>query len=92
MEGQENEELFIKVKSGDMVLVGENQIFKMLSFVGVSRDLDAPTLLQLANVHSGEIHEIHVKEVTEIVSEYRTTIKNPLHFLSKYLSNINETI
>ena len=42
--------LFLKVKSRDTVLVGENEICKVLSFAGGSRDPDAPSLFQVANV------------------------------------------
>ncbi|WP_269606893.1 hypothetical protein [Prochlorococcus marinus] len=34
----------------------------------------------MANVDSGEIRWIHGEEVTDIVSEYRTTIKKPSTF------------
>ena len=50
---------------------------KFLLFVGGSRDPDAPSLFQIANVDSGEIRWIHGEEVTDIVSDYRTTIKKP---------------
>ena len=69
--------LFLKVKCGDAVLYENDQIGKVLTFVGGSRDPDAPTLFQIANVDSGEISWIHGEEVTEIVAEYRTTIKKP---------------
>ncbi len=69
--------LFLKVKSGDAVLYEKDQIEKGLTFIGGSRDLDAPTLFQIANVDSGEIRWIHGEEVTDILNEYRTTIKIP---------------
>ena len=69
--------LFLKVKCGDAVLYEKDQIGKVLTFVGGSRDPDAPSLFQIANVDSGEIRWIHGGEVTEIVCEYRTTIKKP---------------
>jgi len=56
----------------DAVLFEEDQIGKVLAFIGGSRDPDAPTLFQIANVDSCEIRWIHGGEVTEIVSEYRT--------------------
>ena len=74
------EPLFLKVRSGNTVLYVNNQIGKILTFIGGSRDLDTPTLSQIANVDSGEIRWIHGEEVTEIVSEYRTTIKKPSTF------------
>jgi len=55
----------------------KDQIGKVLTFVSGSRDPDAPSLFQIANVDSGEIRWIHGVEVTEIVAEYRTTIKKP---------------
>ena len=42
--------LFIKAKSRDTVLVGEDEIYKVLSFVGGARDPLAPTNFQMANV------------------------------------------
>ena len=72
-----DEHLFLKVKCGDAVLYEKNQIGKVLTFIGGSRDPDAPSLFQIANVDSGEIRWIHGEEVTDIVSEYRTTIKKP---------------
>tara|TARA_B100000965_G_scaffold362659_1_gene344845 strand:+ start:187 stop:447 length:261 start_codon:yes stop_codon:yes gene_type:complete len=74
------EPLFLKVKSGDSVLYGKDQIGKILTFIGGSRDPDAPTLFQIANVDSGEIRWIHGEEVIEIVSQYWTTIKKPSSF------------
>ena len=74
------EPLFLKVKAGDAVLYEKDQIGKVLTFVGGSRDPDAPSLFQIANVDSGEIRWIHAEEVTEIVSEYRTTIKKVIFF------------
>ncbi len=69
--------LFLKVEAGDAVLYEQDQIGKVLTCIGGSRDPDAPTLFQIANVDSGEIRWIHGEEVTEIVCEYRTTIKKP---------------
>ena len=72
--------LFLKVKSGDAVLYENDQIGKVLTFIGGSRDPDAPTLFQIANVDSGEIRWIHGEKMTDIVSEYRTTIRKPSSF------------
>ena len=69
--------LFLKVRPGDAVLYENDQIGKVLTFIGGSRDPDAPTLFQIANLDSGEIRWVHGKEVTDIVCEYRTTIKRP---------------
>ena len=78
-----NTPLFLKVKSGDAVLYEKDQIGKILTFIGGSRDPGAPTLFQIANVDSGEIRWIHGEEVTDIVSEYRTTIKRPSTFYAQ---------
>ena len=48
----EEEPLFLKIKSRDTVLVGEDEICKVLSFVGGSGDPDAPSLFQVANVNT----------------------------------------
>ncbi len=72
-----DEPLFLKVRPGEAVLYEDDQIGKVLTFIVVSRDPDAPTLFQIANVDSGEIRWIHGEEVTEIVSEYLATIKKP---------------
>ena len=76
MEDQENEPLFLKVKSRDTVLVGEDEICKVLSFVGGSRDLDASSLFQVANFETGEIKYIDASEVKEIVSTYEQEVQN----------------
>ena len=74
-----NEEpLFLKVKSRDTVLVGEDEICKVLSFVGGARDPSAPTLFQVANVDTGEIKFVHGEEVREIVSTYEQEVKQRL--------------
>ena len=78
MEDQENEPLFLKVKSRDTVLVGEDEICKVLSFVGGSRDPDAPSLFQVANVDTGEIKHVHAAEVKEIVSTYEQEVQKRL--------------
>ena len=64
---EEEEPLFLKVKSRDTVLVGEDKICKVLSFVGGARNPLAPTLFQVANVDTGEIKFVHGEEVREIV-------------------------
>ena len=72
------EQPFYRFYPGDAVLYEKDQIGKVLTFVGGSRDPDAPSLFQIANVDSGEIRWIHGEEVTEIVAEYRTIIKTLL--------------
>ena len=42
-----NEPEFLKVKPGDTVLVGKDEIAKVLSFVGGARDPDSSTLFQI---------------------------------------------
>ena len=75
-----DETLFLKLRTGDVVLYEADQIGKVLKFVGGSRDPEVPILFQIANVDSGEIRWIHGEEVIEIVSEYRTIIKKPSFF------------
>ena len=58
---------FLKVKLVDTVLFGEDEIAKVLSFVGGSMDPDVPTLFQVANFDSGEIKFVHGEEVKQIL-------------------------
>ena len=78
LEDQENEPLFLRVKSRDTVLVGEDEICKVLSFVGGARDPLAPTLFQVANVDTGEIKFVHGEEVRQIVSTYEQEVQKRL--------------
>ena len=64
-----NEPEFLKVKPGDTVLVGKDEIAKVLSFVGGSRDHDSPTLFQVVNVDSGGIKFVHGEQVKQILSK-----------------------
>ena len=64
-----NEPEFLKVKPGDTFLVGEDEIAKVLSFVGGARNPDAPSLFQVLNVDSGEIKFVHGEEVKQILSK-----------------------
>ena len=59
---------FLKVKAGDIVLIEEDEIAKILTLIGGSRDPDAPTLFQAVNIDTGEIHWVHAEEVKGIVS------------------------
>ena len=77
-EGLVEEPLFLKVRSRDAVLVGEDEICKVLSFIGGSRDPDAPSLFQVANVDTGEIKIVHAAEVKEIVSTYEQEVQKRL--------------
>ena len=63
-----NEPEFLKVKAGDTVLIGKGEIAKVLTFIGGSRDPDAPSLFQAANIDTGEIHWVHGEEVKKILS------------------------
>ncbi|WP_269625050.1 DUF3104 domain-containing protein [Prochlorococcus marinus] len=70
-----NEPEFLKVKPGDTVLVGEDEIAKVLSFVGGARDPDATSLFQVANVYSGEIKFVQGEEVKQILSKRELRLK-----------------
>ena len=74
----EENPLFLQVKSRDTVLVGEDEICKVLSFVGGARDPLSPTLFQVANVDTGEIKFVHGEEVREIVSTYEQEVQKRL--------------
>ncbi len=74
MEDQEKEPLFLKVKFRDTILVGEDEICKVLSFAGGSRDPDAPSIFQVSNVDTGEIKYIHAAEVKEIVCTFEQEV------------------
>ena len=93
MADQENDPLFLKVRSRDTVLVGENEICKVLSFTGGSRDPDAPSLFQVANVDTGEIKHIHAAEVKEIVSTFEQEVQKRLESpIEGPLSNFLPTV
>ena len=62
-----NETEFLKVKSGDTVLIGKDKIVKVLSFVSGARDPGTPTLFQVINIDNGEITYVNAAEVKEIV-------------------------
>tara|TARA_Y100001968_G_scaffold223606_1_gene206264 strand:+ start:57 stop:401 length:345 start_codon:yes stop_codon:yes gene_type:complete len=71
----EDNPLFLQVKPRDTVLVGEDEICKVLSFVGGARDPLAPTIFQVANVDTGEIKFVHGEEVREIVCTYESEVQ-----------------
>ena len=50
-----SEPKFLKVKLGDTVLVGEDEIANVLSFVEGAREPVSPKLFQVAKLDSGEI-------------------------------------
>ena len=84
MAEQENDPLFLKVRSKDTVLVRDNEICKVLSFTGGSRDPDVPSLFQVANVDTGAIKYVHAAEVKEIVSTYEQEVKQRLESPTSY--------
>ena len=89
----EEDPLFLRVKSRDTVLVGENEICKVLSFVGGARDPLAPTIFQVANVDTGEIKFVHGEEVREIVCTYEAEIQKRLESLPEGpISNFLPTV
>ena len=77
----------------ETVLVGEDEICKVLSFVGGARDPLAPKLFQVANVDTGEIKIVHGEEVKEIVCTYEAEINKRLEShaegpISKFLPTV----
>ncbi len=75
--------LFLQVKSRDTVLVGKDEICKVLSFVGGARDSLFTTLFQVANVDTGELKFVHGEEVREIVSNYVQEVQQRLELRLK---------
>ncbi len=57
-----NEPEYLKVKLGDTLLFGEDEIAKVSSFFGGARDPDAHIVFQVASVASGEIKFVHCEE------------------------------
>ena len=82
--------LFSSVRSGDTILVSENEICKVLSFTGGSRNPDAPSLIQVANVDTGEIKHVHAAEVKEIVCRWeKESLNLPVEMpLSNFLPTV----
>ena len=56
-------------KPGDTVLVGKDEIAKVLLFVWGAIDPDSSTLFNIANVDSGEIKFVHGEDVKQILSK-----------------------
>ena len=54
-----DEPIFLKLKSRDTVLIGENEIYKVLAFTVGSKLPDDPSLFQVANVDTGEIKPVY---------------------------------
>ena len=67
---KERQPLFLQVKYRDTVLLGENEICKVLSIVGSARDSLAPIIFQVVNLDTGEIKFVHGEEVKEIVCSW----------------------
>tara|TARA_B100000965_G_scaffold320701_1_gene281815 strand:- start:3511 stop:3822 length:312 start_codon:yes stop_codon:yes gene_type:complete len=63
----EENPLFLQVKYRDTVLIGKDEICKVLSIVAVARDPLAPAIFQVANVVTGEIKFVKGEDVREIV-------------------------
>ncbi len=74
-----DESLFLKISPGDAILYKTNQIGKILTFIGGSRDPEVPTIFHIANVDSGYTRSIRGDEVNYMGSEYRNTIKKPCY-------------
>ena len=53
---RENPPEFLKVKLGDTVLLGEDELAKVIAFIGRARDPGIQTLFQTADVDKGAIH------------------------------------
>ena len=70
-----SEPLFSSVRFGDTILVGANEICEDLSFTGGSRDPEARSIFQVANVDTGVIKHVHAAEVKEIVSTYEEEVQ-----------------
>ena len=69
-----DEPIFLKVKSRD-VLAGENEICKVLAVIAGSKDPDAPSLFQVANVDTGDIKPVNAAEVKYMVSTYEEEVQ-----------------
>ena len=82
--------LFLQVKSRDTVLVGQDEICKVLSFVGGARDPLAPTIFQVVNLDTGEIKFVHGEEVKEIVCSWEEEkLRSPTELpLSNFLPTV----
>ena len=93
----EEDRLFLKIKSRDTVLIGEDEICKVLSFVGGARDPLSPTIFQVANVDTGEIKFVHGEEVRKIVCTWeqeklRTPVEPPLSNFLPTVENYKKKI
>ena len=64
-----NELVFLKVKFGHTVLVGEHEISKVLSFVWGAREPHMSHIFQVANIDSWAIKFAHSEEMKQILSK-----------------------
>ena len=87
---KEQQPLFLQVKDRDTVILGENEICKVLSIVGRARDSVAPTIFQVVNLDTGEIKFVHREEVKEIVCSWEE--KKPRSPTELPLSNFLPTV
>ena len=94
---KEQQPLFLQVKDRDTVILGENEICKVLSIVGRARDSVAPTIFQVVNLDTGEIKFVHGEEVKEIVCTWeeekpRSPIELPLSNFLPTVENYEKKI
>tara|TARA_B100000965_G_scaffold115725_1_gene95490 strand:+ start:147 stop:341 length:195 start_codon:yes stop_codon:yes gene_type:complete len=59
------------VNAGNKVLIGKDEIAKVLSFIAVSGDPGIIILFQGATLLKGELHWIHGEEVNGVPSSYQ---------------------
>ena len=64
---------FLTVKLGDIFLIGDPEIAKVLTLIVGSRDPDALTPFQPLNVDTGELHWVHFEEVNGIVPSRKSS-------------------
>ena len=77
MHETEEDSLSLRVKCRDTLLLGEDEIWEVLSFVGAARDPFWP-FSQVANIDTGEIKFVHGEEVKKIVCTYEAEVKKRL--------------
>ena len=67
MNEHNDEPEFLKIKSGDTLLMNESEIEKVFRSIGGSRDPDTPTLFQTTNIDTAETHWVRVEKVKDIL-------------------------
>ena len=65
---------FLKIKSHDTALVGEDEKEKILTCIVGSRVSGAKSLFQYANINTGEINWVHAEDVKGIFSTKKTNV------------------